>query len=381
MQGRKVIWHQIEQFKKNENGLIVWFHCASVGEFEQARPLIEAIKKTTPSTQIVLTFFSPSGYELRQNYTLADLVCYLPFDFEKDAKRFVDAIQPNYVIWIKYEFWVNTLAYLHQKNIKTFLVAARFLPTQHFFSWYGKLFQKTLADFDTIFVQDETSKQLLSSINVESIIAGDPRFDRVLAISKQSYSNESLAHFTLGKKTLIVGSGWDKDYELLKEVIQQNSLNDMKIIIVPHNVNENELLYIERLFKNNTIRLSQYSQTSEANILIIDSSGELAFMYRYAHIAWIGGGFGVSVHNVLEASVYGLPTIFGPHYTKSLEAIDLVKNGIGFCINDSTSVKTLIEKLSIGNVYNQTKLKAIDYVSSKTGATEIILANIAKQNQ
>lgn len=175
--GRKNTWTQIAQFEKNKNAPIVWFHCASVGEFEQARPLIEAIKTTTPNTQIVLTFFSPSGYELRQNYSLADLVTYLPFDFKKDVKRFVDLIQPTYVVWIKYEFWLNILAYLHQKNIKTYLVAARFLPTQHFFAWYGQLFQKTLATFDTIFVQDETSKRLLSSIHIASTIAGDPRFD------------------------------------------------------------------------------------------------------------------------------------------------------------------------------------------------------------
>lgn len=381
IQGRKEIWQQIEQFKKTENNTIVWFHCASVGEFEQARPLIETIKSATPSTQIVLTFFSPSGYDLRQNYALADLVCYLPFDFEKDAKRFVDTIQPSYVVWIKYEFWLNTLAYLNQKNIKTYLVAARFLPTQHFFRWYGTLFQKTLKEFDAIFVQDEISKQLLTSINVASTIAGDPRFDRVLAISNQTYSNDNILHFTRDTKTLILGSGWDKDYELLKEVMQQGTLRNLKIIIAPHNVNESELLSIERLFKNNTIRLSQFVQNTAANILIIDSSGDLAFIYRYAHLAWIGGGFGVSVHNVLEAAVYGLPTMFGPHYTKSLEAIDLVKNEIGFCITDNDSVKKYLGKLSNENFYNQVKEKALKYVSSKTGATEIILANIAKQNQ
>ncbi len=378
--GRKHTWTQIAQFEKNKNAQIVWFHCASVGEFEQARPLIEAIKTSTPTTQIVLTFFSPSGYELRQNYSLADLVTYLPFDFKKDVKRFVDFVQPTYVVWIKYEFWLNTLDYLNQKNIKTYLVAARFLPIQHFFAWYGQLFQKTLASFEAIFVQDEKSKQLLSSINIPSTIAGDPRFDRVLAISKQSYCNKSIEHFIQDNKVLILGSGWDKDYELLQEV-GQRSFSNMKIIIAPHTVNENELLSIEKLFHYSTVRLSRYTHETNVNVMLIDNTGELAYLYRYAHLAWIGGGFGASVHNVLEAAVYGLPTLFGPHHTKSLEAMDLVKNNIGFCITSSDTVERYVAKLSGETFYNQTKEKALAYVKKNVGATENILAHIAKSYQ
>jgi 3-deoxy-D-manno-octulosonic-acid transferase len=380
IQGRNEIVAQLANFKKEPSSPTVWFHCASVGEFEQARPLLEAIKKKTPSTQIVLTFFSPSGYDLRKNYALADLVCYLPFDFNDEVKRFIDKIEPSYVVWIKYEFWLNTLAYLHKRNIKTFLVASRFLPTQHFFRCYGALFRNALNEFDVIFVQDETSKQLLTAINVASTVAGDPRFDRVLAISKQSYTNESIAHFTQSNKILIIGSGWYKDYLLLKEVIQKGKLGDTKVIIAPHNVNENELCSIEGLFKDECVRLSKYAQNTTATILLTDHSGELAFIYRYAHIAWIGGGFGASVHNVLEAAVYGLPTMFGPNHTKSLEAIDFVKLEIGFCIKTCDEVSEILAKLTNESYYQQTKERALNYVKNNAGATETILAQIDASN-
>lgn len=369
--------------KIDKNAKYIWFHASSLGEFEQGRPMIEKIKKDYPGYKILLTFFSPSGYEVRKNYNGADVVCYLPFDTPFKVKKFLNLANPAVAIFIKYEFWVNYLTELKKRNIPTYIISAIFRPEQLFFKWYGKPYRKVLNCFDHLFVQDKQSKELLAQYDIINVtVAGDTRFDRVQDVFKATKQLPLIEQFTLNKKgekvtTLIAGSSWLKDEEIF--VPYFNKHPELKLIIAPHEINREHLLDIDALLKRPSIRLSEANSDNITgkDCLIIDSFGLLSSIYRYGDIAYIGGGFGAGIHNTPEAAVYGMPVIFGPKYQKFKEAKDLIAVGGGFTINDDKSFYTLMENLlSDHNTLSTAGKAAGNFIKNNTGATEHILKEL-----
>lgn len=355
----------------------VWVHCASLGEFEQARPLIERIKKDMPDNKILLTFFSPSGYEIRKNYQYADIVSYLPFDSPRNAKNFVSIINPKYAIFIKYEFWNYYISELHKRKIPTLLISAVFRQNQIFFKNYGKFYLNILKKYTKIFVQDKHSKGLLEQAGVDSAQAcGDTRIDRVVEIANQKYKNQTLEKFAESCFTLVAGSTWPEDEKILTEIINRNTAQ-INMIIAPHEVNENNIQRLESQINTKTIRFSKLESNMIDNqtVIIIDNIGVLSKLYRFADFAYIGGGFGRGVHNILEAAVYGIPVSFGPVHKKFNEAKDLINIGVAHPITSYNDLQIIITKyLSKGNLKSQCSIKAKKYFTDSKGATEIIVA-------
>lgn len=327
----------------------IWIHAASLGEFEQGRPIIEYIHTHYSHYKILLTFFSPSGYEVRKNYELADIVCYLPFDKKKNVKKFLNLINPSVAIFIKYEFWYNYIQSLHRKDIPVYMVSAIFRPRQVFFKWYGKSFRKILDYYKYICVQDQPSKDILESIGVKNVeVCGDTRFDRVLKIKQEAKQLSIVDLFTKDEegskqKVLVAGSSWPKDEDIFIPYFNNSNL---KLIIAPHEIQESHLNYIEGVVKRPSIR---YSEANENNIqnydcLIIDSIGLLSSIYAYGDIAYIGGGFGVGIHNIVEAAVYGMPVVFGPNFKKFREAHQLIECGGGYPIHNYEDFRGLMDE-------------------------------------
>ncbi len=367
-------------FNIDENKRI-WFHCASLGEFEQGRPLIEKIKKENPETKIILSFFSPSGYEIRKNFSLADEVCYLPFDSRKNAKEFILKYKPDIAIFVKYEFWHFFINELKLNNIPTFLISGIFRKNQMFFKAYGQFFRKILRDFTYIFLQDENSKLLLDSINIKnSEISGDTRFDRVYEISKNLLNIELIDYFKKKSKIFIAGSTWNEDIEIIAEFINNQSAG-IKTIIVPHETTEESINKIKSLITRKTIRFSELNNTNSVDYdcLIIDKIGILSSLYGYSDIAFIGGGFGKGIHNTLEAAVFGIPILFGPNYKKFKEAKDLISLNAAFCVESSSDFSSKIKKL-IEN--EEIRIKSGQnsriYVVENIGATNKIYEKISQ---
>ncbi len=375
IEGRKMLLHRIKN--EIEAGYIIWFHIASVGEFEQARPIIEKIKKEYPFKKILITFYSPSGYELRKNYPLADYIYYLPFDTTKNAKDFLEIVKPEMVFFVKYEFWFNYIYQIYYRQIPLFLISGIFRPSQHFFKAYGSWFAKHLQMFNHIFVQDFRSAELLKSIGVNNYtISGDTRFDRVFNNTLNPLPFEDISSFANNKKTLLAGSSWPADEKLIAEYFYSSS-EKIKIIIAPHEIEESHLQNIESRFSKAKIKrwskLNTDDNLQELEILIIDSVGKLMHLYQYADVAYIGGGFGVGIHNILEAACFGKPILFGPNYQKFKEARDLIKIKAAFSINDATLLKTELDKLLFDkNYYNNASEVCKKYVKSNIGATDII---------
>lgn len=361
------------------NGAI-WIHAASVGEFEQARPLIEKLKMENGQWKIVVTFFSPSGYEARKNYELADGVFYLPFPTRRNARKFLDALQPSMAIFVKYEFWPAYLRELKKREIPTYSICAIFRPTQRFFHWYGRSALRLLHCFTHIYVQDGASRHLLTEHGVHhSSVAGDTRFDRMQAVKAGLNLNDPrlvpVQEFVEGAERVIVaGSTWPKDEELLAKY------PNAKLILVPHEIDKEHLHYIFQLFQGRLVKYSdvsgQLSDESRRNILqsarvlVIDKVGLLSSIYTFGHTAYIGGGFGVGIHNTIEAAVYGLPVIFGPNYTHFREAIGLIEAGAARSIKNyselEAALNTALER------HEAIGAKAAEYVTSELGATEKI---------
>lgn len=383
LKGRRKLFEQIKsQLQPNEKR--VWIHAASLGEFEQGRPIIEALNNKEPSQKIVLTFFSPSGYEIQKNYEYADYIFYLPLDTTKNAKKFVQLIDPEYVIFIKYEFWRNFLNVLKKRNIPTYLASAIFRKNQIFFKWYGQWYRNMLHSFYHFFVQNEESKKLLSKLGFENAtVSGDTRFDRVAAIASKAKSFPLIEQFCDNKTTLIVGSSWKADEEILFEFMNDQA-NDFQIIIAPHEIHQSNIERIVSRLKKNTLR---YSKANEENvkksvILIIDNIGMLSSIYKYGHIAYIGGGFGSGIHNILEAATFGLPVLFGPNYHKFKEAVDLIKLQGAFVVKDKVTVTKQLLKLLTDKDYLQEKsLVCKQYVESQKGATTTILESILQNEK
>lgn len=361
----------------------VWFHCASVGEFEQARPLIEKIKRDWDGWQVFVTFFSPSGYELRKNYPLADKVWYLPMDTTKNAGEFLEAVDPQIVIFIKYEFWRCFLKEIRKRGTPLYLVSGIFREDQRFFKWWGKPFRKVLKRFTHLFVQDKKSEELLVSIGVDSVtVCGDTRFDRVAEILESSSPVKGLEIFTRGSVCCVAGSTWPPDEELLERYFKSRITGkSFKLIIAPHEVNERSVKSISERFGSTGVVLyskidTTPSQTiSQASVYILDTVGLLSAAYRYGSFAYIGGGFGSGIHNILEAATYKKPVVFGPRYKKFKEACDLVSLGAAFPLGN---IEEIFNKLIMDESFRDgCSAIAGEYVQKNKGATANILKAIA----
>lgn len=359
----------------------IWFHFASLGEFEQGRPVLEALKTKDPDTKIVITFFSPSGYEIRKNTPLADAVYYLPLDTASNAKHFINTIKPKAAIFTKYEYWYHYFNQLHQQQIPLYIVSGIFRPKQVFFKWYGTLHRSMLKMVTHFFVQDEASVDLLKSINITTAtLSGDTRFDRVWANANSLKKLPVIAEFKNNQKVFIAGSTWPQDEELLSTIITRHP--DWKWIFAPHEIGEERIVkLLDILPSEGTVRLSQISHLtshiSHLNILIIDNIGMLSSLYQYGEVAYIGGGFGRGIHNTLEAAAFGLPVIFGPNYSAFKEARDIVHLKAGISVNNAEQLIEATDLLMMDAEYRSfasEKIKA--YVQQNVGATEKILEAI-----
>jgi len=367
----------------------IWFHAASVGEFEQARPLIERLKKADERTKIVVTFFSPSGYEARKNHELADGVYYLPFATRRNAKRFIKALQPKMAIFVKYEFWPAYIRELKKQNIPSYSICSIFRPNQYFFRWWGKGQLKVLKRFTHLYVQDEGSERLLAMHGVKNVtVAGDTRFDRVLQVQQASLQGTKdltpIAQFAENSKRVVVaGSTWQEDELLLAQYMSDNP--DCKLILVPHELNEKHLHFIFNLFKGQLVTYSAITQGAapaissrnillHARVLLIDIMGLLSSIYRFGQVAYIGGGFGEGIHNTIEAAVYGMPVVFGPNYHHFREAQGLIDAGAGRSIKNAAELEKALNE-SLDN-YEEMGSCAAQYVESEKGATRKIYEQI-----
>ena len=361
--------------KINRNARYIWFHAASLGEFEQGRPLIERIRKEYPQYKILQTFFSPSGYEVRKNYDGADIVCYLPMDTPGNAKKFVDLVNPSMAFFVKYEFWQNYLNALYHKGIPVYSVSSIFRPNQIFFRWYGKSYRQVLKTFEHLFVQNEESKKLLENIGVmNTTVVGDTRFDRVLDICAAAKQLPLVQKFKGNALTFVAGSSWGPDEDIFIRYF--NAHPEMKLIIAPHVVNDSHMKEIMSKLQRPCIRYTQATEENvqQADCLIIDCYGLLSSIYRYGEISYIGGGFGVGIHNVLEAAVYSIPVIFGPNNKKFREAQHLLANKGGFEINGYENFEVLMDKFLTDEAYLQASGQAAgDYVKNNSGAMEKIM--------
>lgn len=364
--------------KVDPNAKYIWFHAASLGEFEQGRPLIEYIRKHYPSYKILLTFFSPSGYEVRKDYEHADIVCYLPLDTVFNARRFLNAIHPSMVFFIKYEFWYNYLHILKKRNIPVYSVSSIFRPNQIFFRWYAYNYRKVLKCFTHFFVQNEKSKELLSTIGIYNVdVVGDTRFDRVLDIKEQAKNLPLVQTFIANKPTFVAGSSWAPDEQIFIKYFNEHP--NWKLIIAPHVVNKEHIDSIKAQISG---RVVLYSEASKADVetadcMIIDCYGLLSSIYRYGNIAYVGGGFGVGIHNVLEAAVWNIPVIFGPNNRNFMEARNLIAASGGFEISSYANFEALMQRFSQSPTFlEQSGNNAGQFVKDFTGATTRVLSHI-----
>lgn len=362
----------------------IWFHAASLGEFEQGRPLMEQIKKSYPQYKILLTFFSPSGYEVRKNYEGADIITYLPIDTVGNARQFLRTVRPVMAFFIKYEFWYNYLHILQYRGIPAYSVSSIFRPDQVFFKWYGRGYGRVLKCFTRFFVQNEESKKLLESIGIhDTMVVGDTRFDRVLQIKEASKLLPIVERFVKGtpedpKKVFVAGSSWQPDEEIFLKYF--NNHRDWKLIVAPHVIGEDHLKFIFSLIKDK--KVVRYTQATEGNVadadvLIIDCFGLLSSVYHYGDVAYVGGGFGVGIHNVLEAAVWGMPVLFGPNNKHFVEAQGLLQSGGGIEIEDYETFSLIMSQLSDDSPYYGTcGQEAGAFVQSLAGATKKVLSSV-----
>ena len=359
----------------------IWIHCASLGEFEQGRPVIEALKQALPEHKIILTFFSPSGYEIRKNYEKADCTLYLPADTPFNAGRFLDKVDPEFAVFVKYEFWNNYISGLYKRAKPVYLISGIFRQDQHFFRWYGGFFREILRKFEMFFVQDEVSKQLLEGIGIEKVVVtGDTRFDRVLQIVSAAKEISQLEIFRGKEKLFLAGSSWHQDEEIIAKYINANP-GIMKWVFAPHEIHKENIDRLEKLFTVKTARFTSFGENDkDARVLIIDNIGMLSSAYRYAYIAAIGGGFGKGIHNILEAACWGLPVMFGPRYHKFREAVELIKENGAASFNSFDEFRDMLEKwIKNEDLYLKSAHSASSYVAKNKGATAKIMGNILQK--
>lgn len=363
---------------------LIWMHCASLGEFEQGRPVFEQLKIKYPSYKILLTFFSPSGYEVRKNYNSADYVFYLPMDSRKNAVRLFEIAKPSLVIYIKYEFWYFYLQEAKKRNIPLLLVSAIFRKDQVFFKSYGSFYRKILSFFTHFFVQDNQSLSLLQSVGFKHnvSVSGDTRFDRVIEIAEQFKPISSIESFCHNAEIIVAGSTWSEDDKELAHYV--NKRTDTKFIIAPHSIRKDRIVECLKLYKHSMLfsEINDNKQiASDINTLIVDNVGMLSSLYKYGTVCYIGGGFGADgIHNVLEAAVYGKPVVFGPVYDKYLEAVELIESGGGISIENAVALKAVFDNL-LKKDFNYLKIckASLDYVHSKKGSTKKIIEFIQEK--
>lgn len=356
---------------------IVWIHVSSLGDFEQGRPLVDYVHENYPEYKILLTFFSPAGYEVRKNYPNADYVFYLPSDTRREVRRFLNVVRPKVVIFVKYEFWLNMLAELRSRKIRTYIASAIFRRNSIFFHPIGGIWREALRTFDTLFVQDEHSKALLAEIGIKNVVvAGDTRFDRVITIADEAERVDVVEEFKGDKRLFVAGSTWGPDEDILLPLINENP--DIKFVIAPHEMDENRIARLVREVKGGAVRYTQLpSDFAEKQVLVLDTVGLLSRVYGSAEWAYVGGGFGAGIHNTLEAAVYGLPVAFGPKYRKFKEACDLIELGAGRSVRSAEELKAWFDELKSDSDY-LARLSAIAkvYVGQHRGVTEKIAKTI-----
>ena len=375
--GRKGMMERLRKAVGDERN-IVWIHVASLGDFEQGRPLVDYVKANYPDYKILLTFFSPSGYEVRKNYPNADYVFYIPVDRGRDVARFLDVVQPKVAIFVKYEFWLNMLTELGRRNIRTFIVSSIFRRNSIFFNRpFGGIWRKALGVFEQIFVQDEASKELLAEIGVENVVvAGDTRFDRVLTIAEKAERVEVVERFKGDKRLFVAGSTWAPDEEILLPLIKANP--DVKFVVAPHEMDEHRIEHI--LHETKAVRYTECDgvDLADMQVLILDTMGLLSRAYGSAEWAYVGGGFGAGIHNTLEAAVYGLPVAFGAKYHKFKEARDLIALGVGCSVKNERELQSWFDELKSDDDYlARLSVVAKLYVEQHRGTTERIVKKIA----
>jgi len=372
--GRRNWYEELKSELEGEEN-IIWFHCASLGEFEQGRPVIEGIRERLPDRRILLTFFSPSGYEKRKDYKGADYVMYLPLDTRRNARKMLDLLSLEMTFFIKYEFWYHFLQELQSRQVPVYLASGNFRPGQLFFRWYGKWYRKFLSCFDHIFVQNEDSKNLLAGIRYHQVsVAGDTRFDRVHELPGTPFSNPALEDFGKEGTVIVAGSTWDRDEQLL--AYANGELSDQLYwIIAPHELSESHIRSLQERFPG-SVRYTELEDSipDGTRIILVDTIGKLSYIYRYGTLAYIGGGFGKGIHNILEAATYGLPVIFGPEHDKFSEAIELSSLGGAFPIgSESELLFTIRQQLENPKLLKNASKIATNFVSTRVGATSFIL--------
>jgi 3-deoxy-D-manno-octulosonic-acid transferase len=377
--GRRNILSRLQNaFRANESP-VAWIHCASLGEFEQGRPVMESIKKEFPNYKILLTFFSPSGYEVRKNYNGADFIFYLPWDTSINAKQFLDITQPKIALFVKYEFWLHYSTELKKRNIVTLSISSIFRQDQLFFKSYGGFYRSILKNFTYFFVQNDQSLKLLRSINIKNCeFAGDTRFDRVYQVVKNAEEIPVAKAFKNNQIVFVVGSSWPEDMEVLAPFVNEGNI---KFIIAPHEISEHILINLEKALQVKSIRFSQAADKNpeEYSVLIIDNVGMLSRLYRYGEFAYIGGAFGKGLHNILEAACYGAPVFFGnKNYSKFQEAVDLINRGGAFEIMNYTDLKEKYELLNVPESFQLACTVTKQYVEENLGATERIMTYCRK---
>lgn len=381
VEGRKSVFEVLSN-TINCNDKTIWFHAASLGEYEQGLPVIERIKEKHPHYKIVLTFFSPSGYEVRKNNSIADFTVYLPLDSKKNAIQFLDIVKPKMVFFIKYEFWPNYLNELKKRSIPTYLISGVFRENQVFFKWYGKFYKKALDAFTFFFVQNERSKKLLLGLGKTNVaISGDTRFDRVASILEKDNSLDFIESFKNNTLTIVVGSSWTKDESLLVDYINQTT-EEVKFIIAPHNIKQEQILLLKKSISKRTVLYSEKSNKNlaEYEVFIIDTIGILTKIYSYADIAYVGGGFGnPGVHNLLEPATFGIPIVIGPNFSHFAEATALISLDGCISISNFIELKDAFSNLILNDaIRNEKGHICSTFVQMNKGATTIIINQISK---
>ena len=373
IEGRKNLFERMAD-AIDPKARIVWIHVASLGEFEQGRPIIERLRKEYPEYKILLTFFSPSGYEIRKNYSGVDYIFYLPIDTPSNARRFLDIAHPEIAIFVKYEFWINLLTELRHRSVRTYIVSAIFRRNSIFFRPYGSIWRQALESFDTMFVQNEESKSLLAELGFDNVVvAGDTRFDRVIDVCNASRSIPVAEKFAAGSKVLVAGSSWEHDEDIIIPYFNEHP--GMKLILAPHVVSDSHIERIKQALKRPAVCITDTDEgnVAEADCLIVNTYGMLSSIYRYGRVAYVGGGFGVGIHNVPEAAVYGVPVIIGPNHRKFREANALLSEG-GCMEITSPETFAMTMDLLLGNEERRSRAGAVagEYIRKNAGASDAI---------
>lgn len=379
IKGRDNQWNNLKP--EDDKSEWIWFHASSLGEFEQGRPVIEAIKERFPKYKILLTFFSPSGYEIRKNYQFADKIAYMPSDTVCNAKKLIRNFKFKMAVFIKYEFWFNYMKVLKDNKIPLYYISVRLRPTQHFFKSYGTWFRKQLKNVDYFFVQDQNTARLLESIDYKNVtVNGDTRFDRVATIARQANKFPIIENFIDGRKCIVAGSTWQPDENLFYNFIEKLP-DDYCLILAPHNIADAHIEQITSQLKTAFVLFTSLeNESKKSKILVLNTIGILSQLYQYAQFAYVGGGFGVNIHNIQEAVTFGCPVVFGPKYKNFNEAVDLVRLNGAFSVANQQEFDSIFEKLISDNSFRQkTSEICKQYVDSQLGATDVIMSFLEKK--